>query len=170
MESVKRFLQTLSERGARLVIDSKTFTLLDLVECHPYLIKPNEEEIAEYLGKKTDTLEDALLSAEKLHCLGMENVMITLGKKGAVLFCREGAFVANAPEIAVRSTIGAGDSAIAGFLSAIRSGKSKQGCLREAVAFGSAACLTVGTQAPKKEDIEQMRGAIVIRRADRGTS
>ena len=154
--AVKAFLSRLRMRGVRTVIDSKSFLLSDVIECRPWLIKPNEEEISQYLGKRVDTLEDALSAARGLSAKGIENVMISLGGEGAVLSSAEREFFARAPKIEVRSTVGAGDSAIAGFLTATARGASKSEALRLSVAFGSAACLTLGTQAPCIADIETL--------------
>jgi fructose-1-phosphate kinase PfkB-like protein len=87
--------------------------------------------------------------------LGIENVMISLGAKGASLTCDEGAFFAEAPKIEPISTIGAGDSSIAGFLMGLSLGESYEDCLRRAVAFGTAACLTSGTRPPRASDVER---------------
>ena len=81
--------------------------------------------------------------------------MISLGKDGAVLANSSGAWHVAAPDAAVVSTVGAGDSSIAGFLFALSCGEDWQGCLRHAVAFGSAACMTRGTRPPKPEDIRK---------------
>ena len=59
-------------------------------------------------------------------------------------------------EIPVLSTIGAGDSSIAGFIKAYVEGKTSYECLKNAVAFGSAACMAEGTKPPKREDIERI--------------
>lgn len=154
MDAVKAMLARLHESGIRTVIDSRSFTLTDLVEVRPYLIKPNEEEIVSYMRRPVDTVEDALAAADELHTAGIACVMISMGAKGAVLVTDEGAFVANAPAITPISTIGAGDSSIAGYLAALAEGKGAQACLMSAVAFGSAACLTEGTKTPLLSDIQ----------------
>ena len=82
--------------------------------------------------------------------------MISLGGRGAVLSCDEGSFFEKAKSIVPISTVGAGDSSIAGFLCALAKGARAEECLRYAVAFGSAACLTEGTAAPRAEDIKKM--------------
>lgn len=153
MEDVKAMLARLGARGIRIVIDSRSFTLADIIEVKPYLIKPNEEEIVAYMKRPVNTMEDALACAEELHKKGIEAVMISMGGHGAVLVTKEGKFVAKAPDITPLSTIGAGDSSIAGYLSALSLGEREEQCLRYAVAFGSAACLTEGTKSPKISDI-----------------
>ena len=160
MEDVKAFLHRLRFCGARVVIDSKSFTLDDLIECRPYLIKPNEEEIEAYLGKKLATLEDACNAAKDLWQKGIEHVLISMGCRGAVLACAEGTFAAEAPEIHALSTIGAGDSAIAGFLAAKKEGLGARDALRRSVAYGSAACLTEGTNPPRKEDVARLLSSV----------
>lgn len=152
-EEVKGFLVRLKSRGVKVVVDSRSFTLSDLVESKPFLIKPNEEEIAAYMGRKIKTKADALLAARELYGKGIENVMISLGGEGAVMVSDSGEYSVSAPKISAVSTIGAGDSAIAGFLVAVSEGKADVERLKYAVAFGSAACLTSGTRPPKREDI-----------------
>ncbi len=154
LEAVKQMLLDIKSRGAKIVIDSKSFTLQDLIDCRPWLIKPNDEEIAEYIGYEIDTLEKAAKEAEKIRRLGIENVMITLGSKGAALACEDGSFVAEAPSVNAVSTIGAGDSTIAGFLVAIKNALPYSEALKTAVCYGSAACMTEGTAPPRKEDID----------------
>lgn len=155
-EDAKRFLLDLKRVGARLVIDSRSFTLDDLIELRPWLIKPNEEEIALYVRKEIKTRTDAAREAERLRGFGIENVMISLGSLGAVLACSEGVLFACAPKIEVLSSVGAGDSAIAGFLSAYSEGLPSESRLSRAVAYGSAACIREGTAPPLPKDIAQL--------------
>lgn len=146
-------LLALRARGVRVVIDSRSYSLSDLIEARPFLIKPNEEEIAAYTGRSVRRAEEALTAAEQLRERGIDHVMISLGGAGAVLSCAGGCFTASAPRISPLSTIGAGDSMIAGFIAAATEGQGPEACLKTAVAFGSAACLTPGTRPPKREDI-----------------
>ena len=151
--AAKAFLRRLEAKGAKIVIDSKSFSLDDLLEMKPWLIKPNEEEISEYLKRPIETFEEVLCAARELHGQGIANVMISLGAKGALLVCEEGAFVATPPQIQAVSTIGAGDSSIGGFLAAAIEGASGVEMLRRAVSYGTAACLTEGTRPPRAEDV-----------------
>ena len=139
-----------------MVIDSKSFTLEHLFALRPWLIKPNQEEIAEYFGCEIRKLEEAAEKAKLLHEKGIANAMISLGGDGALLACKEGVFTVHAPKIRPVSTIGAGDSSIAGVLAAAAEGKSAADCLKTAVAYGTAACLTAGTLPPRREDIHSI--------------
>ena len=164
MSAVKTFLKELQEKGARIVIDSRSFTLSDLCEMKPWLIKPNQEEISMYLGREIDGFTEVLDSARELFGKGIENVMISLGAKGALLVSGEGAFVAEPPVIEAKSTIGAGDSSIGGFLAAAKAGLDRAQMLRYAVAYGSAACMTEGTRPPKREDVEALLPQITTKK------
>jgi len=150
------FLKETKRKGVLLVIDSKSFSLKDLTDLRPWLIKPNEEEIADYCPQPLHDLSDAENAAALLHQKGIANVMISLGEKGAVLVNDEGAFSCPAPKVKVRSTVGAGDSSIAGFLTAHYRGLGAVQKLKYAVAFGSAACLSEGPLPPKMSDVQQL--------------
>ena len=153
-------LDALRERGVRLVIDSRSFTKACLARLRPWLIKPNEQEIRAYTERDISSPEDAMLAARELRMLGVENVMVTLGARGAMLCCGEGEFFVPSPKVTVLSTIGAGDSAIAGFLAATSLGISGQRALEIAVCYGAAACMREGTLPPKREDIDVLLEAI----------
>lgn len=156
MEDVKKYIASLKSKGIKVVVDSRSFSLSDLKAAKPFLIKPNEEEISLYIGRDVSDLDEAERVAEALREDGIENVMITLGEKGSVIASCDGIYRFKAPKIKAISTIGAGDSSIAGFLYAYTNGFDYKECLRYSVAFGTAACLTSGTNPPKPEDVMKM--------------
>ena len=162
MDAVKAFLEKIMAVGARVVIDSRSFEKDDLVQMKPWLIKPNEEEIAVYLDREINSFEDVIDGARELRKSGIENVMISLGSKGALLVCEDGAYVARPPKIEALSTIGAGDSSIGGFLAAALEGNTYGEMLRRAVSYGSAACLSAGTRPPVAEDVARIYDKVSI--------
>ncbi len=164
MPDVKALLRRLQEKGVRIVIDSRSFTLADLIGSRPWLIKPNEEEIGAYLGRTAASLDEVMRAAEDLHRRGITNVMISMGEKGAYLACDAGNFRATPPSLTPLSTVGAGDSSIAGFLAATAADRTAAEALRTAVAYGSAACLCEGTQPPRAEDIAKIYGCVSVSR------
>ena len=89
--------------------------------------------------------------------------MISLGGDGAVLACKEGFFYAKPPTVKVRSTIGAGDSMLAGFIDGTLNGFCVGNVLKRATAYGTAACMQEGTLPPKQEDIKKLEGLISIK-------
>lgn len=156
MPEVKRFLANLKNKGAKVVVDSRSFTLDDLIEVAPWLIKPNSEEIAMYSGRKVNSFSDCLDFAKKLLSDGIENVMISLGEKGALLVTADATVTAVPPTIDALSTIGAGDSTIAGFIAAYTSGADAAECLKVATSYGTAACILEGTTPPTKENVAEI--------------
>lgn len=157
-EDAESFLLRLREAGKKVVIDSKSISLSMLRRIKPWLIKPNEEEIGAYFaGEMSETRLREI--AMELHRDGIENVMISLGGDGAILASEGRLFRAYVPAIKVRSTIGAGDSTIAGFV-ACQDAPEKR--LAMAVSFGSAACLREGTNPPLPEDVDRIRRGVVV--------
>ncbi len=162
MDALKRMLIRFREKGVKLIVDSRSFSLQDLLDVRPWLIKPNEEEIGMYTDIAVKDLNDAKAAAAELRALGIENVMISLGSQGAMLCCAEGSYVVNAPKIKVLSTIGAGDSSIGGLCAAAKAGQPYSEMLRYAVAYGSAACMTEGTRPPEAASIETLLQQIQV--------
>ena len=156
LDAAKKLLKELKSYGVRIVIDSRSFAKDDLVEVSPWLIKPNEEEILLYSNATDVSFESAMKAAQALRESGIENVMVSLGEKGALLVCADGCYVAHAPSVNALSTIGAGDSSIGGFCAAASLGKSYADMLRYAVCYGSAACMTEGTRPPKRQDVNDL--------------
>lgn len=155
-------LRKIAAKGAKIVVDSRSFSLENLQDLKPWLIKPNQEEISAYLGREVSSLEQTVTEAKALHEAGIENVMISMGGDGALLVCGEGAYIAVPPQVAVRSTIGAGDSSIAGFLACPE--EKPEARLRWAVAYGSAACMTEGTLPPDAEAVRTILPNIQVRK------
>ena len=156
MTEIKRFLISLKAKGVKIVVDSRSFTLSDLTFVKPWLIKPNSEEIAEYSGKTVNDFSDCLEFAQKMNREGIENVLISLGDKGALLVTNETVATATPPHVSVLSTIGAGDSTIAGFIASYAQGNSPEECLRTGVSYGTSACLLEGTTPPTRENVAQI--------------
>ena len=143
-------LVDIKKTGAKIVCDCNSFTFEDLESIKPWLIKPNETEIKQlYAG-------DVILAGEKLQKSGVENVIISMGGEGVLFFSEKGMLEVKPPKINAVSTIGAGDSTIAGFIASYVRGMKIENCVKYAVAFGTAACLEDGSNPPdiiKVEDI-----------------
>ena len=125
-------------------------------EHKPTLIKPNSEELAQLTGSDNwreleASPELTARTARHLVDQGIRYVLATLGGEGAVLISAEGAWWAKHEPVTVRSTVGAGDCSLAGFLIAHERGASPQDALVQAVAHGSAAASLPGTRVPALE-------------------
>ena len=123
----------------------------------PTLIKPNGLELGQLVGRDGEHLEDAAAegdltpvveAARVVNERGIDEVLVTLGAAGAVLVTPHGVWHATPPPIHVLSTVGAGDSSLAGYLMARAEGGSPAACLARAVAYGTAATGLPGTTIP----------------------
>ncbi|TLM75553.1 1-phosphofructokinase family hexose kinase [Pseudarthrobacter sp. NamB4] len=147
----------------RIAVDSSgqplAASLTGGAEGMPDLLKPNAEELAELAAAAgfaspatADELEAdpaaAAAAAAAVVRSGVGAVLATLGSKGAVLVTADGAWLATHPPVAAVSTVGAGDSALAGYLLAHGQGAAPADCLRQAVAHGAAAASLPGSTVP----------------------
>lgn len=127
-----------ADKKVKLVIDSSSKAVLDTLEYHPYLLKPNDQELASFfdIDEKLDQ-KTIIKLARKLINAGCENVLVSLGESGAALINKNHAYFGNAPKISVLNTAGAGDTMLGTFI-----GKKELGCdtteaLKFAIAAGS---------------------------------
>lgn len=105
------------QQGAEIVLDISGPALRQALRYRPFLIKPNQHELEEVLGVSIPNREQALLHGKKLQELGARNVLISLGAEGAVLLDEKGGvYSKKAPDGLLVSSVGAGDSMVAGFL------------------------------------------------------
>lgn len=139
------------EGGSRVVIDSSGTPLAAALAARPDLVKPNLEELAEVTGLPVRTVGEAIAAAQLLRERGVATVLASLGEDGALLVDDLGALHAHLEVVAPRSSVGAGDATLAGYLTAVDAGREH--ALRVAVAFGAAAVALPGSQMPRPSDV-----------------
>ena len=113
----KQVLQFLEGRNLNVVVDAEKELLTGTLQYRPWLIKPNRDELGEVFGVKINSLEEAVPYAKKLQEAGARNVLVSMGGLGAVLVAEDGTiYSSDAIKGNVVSTVGAGDSMVAGFI------------------------------------------------------
>jgi len=138
-------LEQIKKAGADFVADVTGEYLRTALKYKPFLVKPNEDEINEFLDRKIGSFEDAKESGLKLAAMGATNALISMGEKGAVLCTGDGeSFAMKAPEGQVVSTIGAGDSMVAGFIAGQAKQFDVQESLKMGICAGSATAFSAG--------------------------
>lgn len=155
-EAMAAIRARLGGAAPRIAVDTSGEALARVVaDARPDLIKPNELELAELVGAaaEADPAASALAHARTLAGEQVGTVLVTLGADGALLVTADRALRATAPRIAVASTVGAGDSSLAGYLVAESAGLGPDERLRRAVAYGAAAAQLPGTQIPSPADV-----------------
>lgn len=114
---LNQLLHQTTGQDAEIVLDISGQTLRRALRYRPFLIKPNQHELEEVLGVSISSREQALLHGKKLQELGARNVLISMGAEGAVLLDEKGGVHSKkAPDGLLVSSVGAGDSMVAGFL------------------------------------------------------
>lgn len=147
-------MERLENKGVLFVVDAIKETLLSALEFKPFLIKPNAEELGDIFGCEIESFEDALFYGEKLQQMGAQNVLVSMGAKGAVLKGADGKdYTVKAPKITPKSTVAAGDSTVAGFLAGYLKTGDLEYSLKLGVACGTATATCIGTAT--KEQIEK---------------
>ncbi len=140
------------------------FTLLDAdgsamqesIGYQPTCIKPNIHELSRLVGRDLPTEREILEACQELHGKGVPNVLVSRGKDGLILSTEDTKLKATAPPVEVESTVGAGDSAVAGFVLAHSRGQTLAECLRLSCAAGTATAMTPGTELCHREAIEAL--------------
>ena len=113
----QRIMARLDGKGIRIVVDAEKNLLLNVLQYHPFLIKPNNHELGDMFGVKLTTDEEIITYAKKLQEKGAQNVLISMAGDGAILLTAEGkSFKCPAPKGKLINSVGAGDSMVAGFI------------------------------------------------------
>lgn len=110
--------QKIENKKVKLIVDATGELLLKTLKYHPFLIKPNQEELEEIFNVKISSKEEAFKYAKKLQKKGAKNVLVSMGSKGAILLDENG-YSYKTKAIAKekrKNTVGAGDSMVAGFI------------------------------------------------------
>lgn len=145
----------LSDRDVNLAIDTSGDALVASLAAHPRLIKPNRAELAEIAGRSLDSISDVIAAAKDVQARGVEIVLVSLGADGAVLVGPSAVVVGESRVGRPRSTVGAGDCFLAGFLSRFAVDETDvESALLEALAWGAAAASLPGTSVPGPGDLD----------------
>ena len=158
----EKLAESANKKGIRFIADTEGKKLLSTLKYKPFMVKPNLKELEEVFGAKIETDEGIIAYGRKLQYYdggGAENVLISMGKEGAVLLCGDGRILREkAPKGNVLSTVGSGDSMVAGFAAGIELYGDYEKAFKLACACGSACAFSIGT--PTKEKINEVLSLI----------
>lgn len=143
-------------QGVRCVLDAEGDPLRLAIRAKPFLIKPNRLELEQLLGKKLDSIEQVREAAHGLIQSGVSLVAVTLGPEGALLTDGEQTLFAPPIRLQARSTVGAGDSMLAGLLTGFSRGEALERAFRMGVAAASASVVSEGTRLVDADTYGQM--------------
>lgn len=132
------------EKEIHLIIDSSDQEVMDCLPYRPFLLKPNEEELSSWFGRKMVTDEDYFVYGQRLVESGAENVLLSLGEKGAILFTKDRVIRGNSPKGKVVNTAYAGDAMLGTFLVGYMNRRPLDETLRKSIAAGSSTAFRKG--------------------------
>ena len=151
----ERLLARLDGKGVRAVVDATRDLLVNVLQYHPFLIKPNNHELGEIVGKVLKSDEEIVAAAKTLQEKGARNVLVSMAGDGALLLDEQGeVHRIGTPKGKVVNSVGAGDSMVAGFVAGYLQTGDYKTALRLGTACGSATAFSLGLA--KKNDIDEL--------------
>ena len=155
-------ISMVAKKNVKVIVDATSKLLLNTLKYNPFLIKPNIHELEEIFDTKIDCIDSTIFYATKLKDMGAENVLISMGKDGALLIDSKGKiYLSNAPYGDVVNTVGSGDSMVAGFISGYLKTKDYKEALKLGASCGSATAFSSGIG--EKKLIDTLKNEIEIK-------
>ncbi|HEY3310352.1 MAG TPA: 1-phosphofructokinase [Anaerolineales bacterium] len=149
-------VRALNQGGAMTILDTTGEALRLGCAEKPYLVKPNAEEAHQLTGLPMESPQEIAAAAAAIRKLGAQNIVISLGKAGALLQTAEATWFTHSPSIKEKNPIGAGDSMVGGLAWGLSRGKSLKDSLGWGVACGAATASMSGTEVGTLPLIEEL--------------
>lgn len=160
-DAYQKIMERLDGRGVQIVVDATKDLLLNVLEYHPFLIKPNNHELGELFGVELKTREEVIPYAKKLQEKGAVNVLVSMAGEGAVLIdANEDVYMAPTPKGTLVNGVGAGDSMVAGFMAGWLEKQDYEHAFCMGVSAGSASAFSehLATKAEIEAVYQQVTG------------
>ena len=161
----QQLIRVLTEQGKQVLLDTSGTPLRDaLSDCTamPHMIKPNEHELSELVGYECLTAKAQKAAANQLIEKGVNHVVVSNGKRGVSWYWQGGQLHAKAPEQQVISSVGAGDSLLAGIAVGLAKGMATDECLRLGVAVSALAVTQIAVGVRDEAEREQLAQQVVL--------
>ena len=153
----RRIMSEMSGRGIEVVVDATKELLVNVLEYHPFLIRPNHHELGEVFGVELETREDVIPYARRMQQMGARNVLVSMAAAGAVLVAEDkSVYETDAPKGILVNGVGAGDSMVAGFTCRMDGEKRISSCVCHGRLGRKRQCV-FGTTCRKKEIMDLYR-------------
>lgn len=150
--------------GVRIILDSDAQWLAEGIKAKPYLVKPNVREAEGLLGRELATEDAIIKGALDIVDMGVEIAVISRGSEGIIAATNNEVLTAVPPEVKVKSAVGAGDCTIAGLALKLANEESLTRACRLAVALGTAAVLTPGTELARRSDVVELLPLVKVKK------
>lgn len=148
-------MKYMEEKDLNIVVDATRDLLVNVLEYHPFLVKPNNHELGEIFGVELEEKKDVIVYAKKLKEMGAKNVLVSMAGAGAVLVAEDGSiYESEAPKGKVVNSVGAGDSMVAGFLAGYLQTRDYREAFKLGVCTGSASAFS--EKLATKEEVDSI--------------
>ncbi|MGE5943052.1 MAG: 1-phosphofructokinase family hexose kinase, partial [Flavobacteriales bacterium] len=150
-------IKQVSNKNIKIVIDTSGPALMEALKEKVFLIKPNQKELAQLAGKDfLSSVEQEDFALEMVTSGKAKYVAVSLGARGAFMASKDGVIYQSTPSVSVKSTIGAGDSMVAGLIYGIKNDFPVNDILKWGVACGVATTMNEGTNLASKSNINNV--------------
>ncbi|EOD00603.1 1-phosphofructokinase [Caldisalinibacter kiritimatiensis] len=159
----KELIEVCNEKGAKTILDADGELLFEGLKGKPYLIKPNIHELEKCFGKKFKDYNEIISLAHQIISTGTKNVFISMGAYGSIFVDKEYAILIEPIKTTIKSTVGAGDSLVAGMAYSIDKGLSLEKALKLSTASATASVMMEGTQTGKLKEIKELEKKVKLK-------
>ncbi|MGD8170491.1 1-phosphofructokinase [Vibrio sp. TRT 21S02] len=163
-ERCAKWIKTLNTKGKKVLFDSSRDALKVGLDASPWLIKPNDEELSQLLNTPVNNEADCQSAAKQLADKDIDNIVISMGAKGVMWLHDNEWYTATPPKMDVVSTVGAGDTLVAGLCWGHMQAMEKSNLLSFATALSALAVTQVGVGVNNINQVENLQNKINIRR------
>ncbi len=161
-DTYEKWVKACREAGAKVFLDADGDKLVAGIKGNPFLIKPNEIELGNMLGRTLDTDEKVAEAARELIAQGLDNVVVSMGGAGAMFVSADRVVKGGSVKVPVGSTVGAGDSVVAALAFAEEKGMSLEDKVKLSMATGAANVMQSGTQAAPRDLVDSLIEKVTV--------
>ena len=165
-ELYAELVREINKNSGKAVVDSHGESLRLAIEEKPFLIKPNRYELETIIKRKLPTISDVANEARHIQNRGVTHVCISLGDEGAILVSPDNSYYAKALDVPINTTVGAGDSMVAGLVTGFSLHNDPQQALRYGIACGAGTVMHPGTELFSGDELVNFRQQVVIKTLD----
>jgi len=160
----EKIVEIAKAKGAKVVLDSDDEPFKAGLRAKPHIIKPNIHELERLMARQLKDIDAIVDAAVGVYERGVEVVLVSMGAKGVLLVTKDERWIAHPPRVTVVNTIGAGDSAVAGFVHGLVLGENYKEAVMRAAATGTAATL-INDVSITQESVDAILAQVKVRRA-----
>ena len=162
VDTFRQWLQTLHDQQKKVVLDSSGAALSAGLAARPWLVKPNQEELSQWAGTPLHTEAELMAAGDRLAASGIKHVVISRGEQGVLWYHHRCWYRATPPPVPVVSTVGAGDTLLAGMCHGITLGQEQTSALALATALSALAVSRTDVGIGDWQKIDQMVAQIPV--------